>query len=298
MRFVPGIDYGPRKGTEGFAVHMAEGGDGTLYYLSRHEGETLAQWRERVRGVSCNFLILSTGEVVQMVGWLRASGSMNPNDRGPDSGFYNAGVIRAVLGAHYVDPNAYSLSVEITGFRSVGPNARQIDSLLGIVSASRQKFPTLRGTYGHHDQTKTKGCPGLAPEMRRYWSTVGHGLFSGDTTGEEAGGDMAISTRGLTLVSHHAVTLPPGTKVYEEAREGAGEIGEFSGPVPYFGVTDGFKAVRVAGPDGSVIGYTSTAATVWDNPPPAAPTDPEALKVEYNKGVKDAAAKAATATKP
>lgn len=107
-------------------------------------------------------------------------------------------------------------------------------------------------------------------------------------TDTEGGHDVAINTRGLTLESHHAVTLPAGTNVYEYPEDGAPLIGEFGGAVPYFGVSNGYKAVRVAGPDGSVIGYTSTGASVYDNPPDDA--------ASFNAGV-DAASKAALTAK-
>lgn len=178
MRFVQGIDYGPRKGTLGFVVHMAEGGDGTLPYLARRAGESDAAWRTRVRGVSANFVILSTGETVQMVRWGNASGSLNPADRGPSTGFYNAGVVKAVLGSKYVDPNAYSLSVEITGYRRNGPNRAQVEALVALVAKARERYPSLRGAYGHADQTDTKGCPGTAPLMLEAWQRIGHGLFA------------------------------------------------------------------------------------------------------------------------
>ena len=154
MRFVQGIDYGPRKGTLGFAVHMAEGGDGTLPYLARRQGETDAAWKKRVRGVSANFVILSTGEVVQMVEWGHASGSMNPADRGPLTGFYNRRVLRSVLGDHYTDPNAWSLSVEITGYRAKGPNVAQADNLIQLVRQARERYPSLVGAYAEDHQRR------------------------------------------------------------------------------------------------------------------------------------------------
>jgi hypothetical protein len=63
------------------------------------------------------------------------------------------------------------------------------------------------------------------------------------------------------------VTLPEGTSVREYPDGSAPEVGKFGGAVDYFGGTSGWKAIRVAGPDGSVIAYTSTAATVWDKDP-------------------------------
>jgi hypothetical protein len=193
VRFVQGIDYGPRKGTLGFAVHMAEGGDGTLGYLARRGTESRSEWVTRVRGVSANFVILSTGEKVQMVGWANASGSMNPRDRSDTSGFYQTKYIQAVLGDKYTDPNAYSLSVEITGYRAAGPNAKQVEALVELVAESRQRFPSLRGAYGHADQTSTKGCPGTSALMREAWTRIGHGLFLPDTGTEAA---MRLNPRG------------------------------------------------------------------------------------------------------
>lgn len=177
MRFVQGLDYGPRRGTLGFVVHMAEGGDGTLGYLAQRSTETREQWRIRVRGVSANFVILSTGETVQMVAWDNASGSMDPDHRGPTSGFYSTIVVQSVLGSHYVNPNAYSLSVELAGYRDYGPTRPQIEALVDLIRVSRIRYPLMRGAYGHADQTATKGCPGLSGGMREVWTRVGHGLF-------------------------------------------------------------------------------------------------------------------------
>lgn len=202
MRFVQGIDYGRRKGTLGFAIHMAEGGDGTVRYLARHAGETEIEWKRRVRGVSANFVVLSTGEVVQMVAWANASGSMNPADRGDTSGFYRTQVIQAVLGSKYVDPNAWSLSVEVTGFRAKGPNAKQTAAIIALVDAARQKYPTMRGAYGHADQTDTKGCPGTAPGMMAVWDTIGHGIFKPPED------DMDIYSVPGNVTAHAAAGTP------------------------------------------------------------------------------------------
>lgn len=158
-------------------MHLAEGGDGTLAYLARRSGESDSAWRTRVRGVSANFVILSTGEVVQMVPWANASGSMNPADRSTDKAFYGKRHIVAALGTHYVDPNAWSLSVEITGYRSKGPNQAQVETLVRLVEVARIRYPGMVGAYGHADQTDTKGCPGTAPLMLEAWQRIGHGAF-------------------------------------------------------------------------------------------------------------------------
>lgn len=180
MRFVQGIDYGARKGTLGLGFHLAEGGDGTLGYLARHLNETAAAWAQRVRGVSCHALILSTGEVVQMVDFGHAAGSFNPADRNPaTSGYYNGTVIRDVLGAGYADANAWSIVTEITGFRAAGPNPLQVAAAIAWGKAMRAKYPSLRGAFGHADQTDTKGCPGTTPAMKAIFAGVGgHGLWT------------------------------------------------------------------------------------------------------------------------
>lgn len=177
--FRQGIDYGPRKGTLGLALHMSEGGDGLVDYLARRPGETDAQWRTRIRGVSANACFLSDGTVWQMVDWTHASGSMNPADRNPaTTGYYNGTIIRDVLGDHYVDPNAWSISAEIAGRRADGPTDAQVRAVIAWGRDMAAMFPTLRGAYGHADQTDTKGCPGTTPNMRAIFDGLGgHGLW-------------------------------------------------------------------------------------------------------------------------
>jgi len=211
VRFVQGIDYGPRKGTLGMAVHMAEGADGTLPYLARRGTESDSAWKTRVRGVSANFVILSTGEIVQMVRWANASGSMNPADRSDTSGFYQTKFIKAVLGTHYTDPNAYSLSVEITGFRNVGPNPLQVEALVRLMAMARARYPGI-GAYGHADQTSTKGCPGISPLLLGAWTRIGHGKYAPlpDTS---IGDDM----RNFTILTDAAGRIVPASLTFPDA---------------------------------------------------------------------------------
>ncbi len=150
--------------------------------LAKRATETTAQWKLRVRGVSANAVILTDGTVWQMVDWSHASGSMNPADRNPSTtGYYNGTVIKEVLGANYVDPNAYSISVEICGYRAQGPTPAQVKTAIAWGLDMRSRYPSLRGAYGHHDQTDTKGCPGTTANMRAIFDGVGgHGLFTED----------------------------------------------------------------------------------------------------------------------
>jgi hypothetical protein len=187
VRFVQGIDYGPRKGTLGLSFHMAEGGDGTLGFLARHPGESLAEWVDRTNGVSCHALLLTTGEIVQMLDWDHSSGNLNPSDRTGDNGYYAHRHLEDVLGSHWPDPNAYTISMEICGWRGggapvpkgviPGPNDAQKDAAVEWGRLMRRRFPTLRGAVGHHDQSP-KACPGLTPNMKLIFTGVGgHGLW-------------------------------------------------------------------------------------------------------------------------
>lgn len=173
-----GIDYGPRSGTLGWNIHMAEGGDGTAAWLSRRAGEDLWQWADRVNGVSASFVIYKNGTQVQMVPWDHAAGNLNPEDRSTDKGFYGPQVLRDVLGDKWRNPNEWTLSVEFTGFRADGLTDAQIASFIELNKEARERFPTMRGAFGHADQTDTKGCPGTHPSMLRLWDTIGHGLFN------------------------------------------------------------------------------------------------------------------------
>lgn len=260
-RFVQGIDYGARAGTLGFAVHMAEGGDGTLAYLARRGGESDTNWRTRVRGVSANFVILSTGEIVQMVGWSRASGSMNPRDRGPSTGFYNTRVIQDVLGGYYVNPNAWSLSVEVTGYRKDGPNAKQVAALLELVAEARRRYPSLKGAYGHADQTSYKGCPGLSDAMLTFWDKVGHGLFREQSTeGEEDMGptfENAWPPIGTATTTRAIKIIPTAGEEWREVPVGTerhvlGVVTITGGSTPQYA---GQRAYLVPVPDGPPVSF-------------------------------------------
>lgn len=183
--FTQGIDYGTRtRGTLGLGFHMTEG-NGTIsdvQYLARRSGETVTQWHTRVRGVSAHVVITNDGIVHQMVDFSHAAGSFNPDDRNPaTTGYYNGNVIRAVLGASYFDPNACTIVAEIAGKRADGPNAKQVAAAVAWALDMRRRFPTIRGAFGHADQTDTKGCPGLTANMKSIFSGVGgHGLFSSE----------------------------------------------------------------------------------------------------------------------
>lgn len=177
--FRQGLDYGPLTQPRGLEFHMTEG-NGTIAdvnYLARRAGETVSAWRSRVSGVSAHAVNIDDGTVWQMVDWTHCSGNLNPDDRAAEYGYYGGSNLRAVLGDGWTNPNEYSLSMEIAGKRADGPTAAQVRSAIAWGLDMRSRFPTIRGAYGHHDQS-TKACPGLTSNMKAIFAGVGgHGLF-------------------------------------------------------------------------------------------------------------------------
>lgn len=208
--FRQGIDYGPRKGTLGIVLHMSEGGDNLVSYLAKAPGETDAQWRTRIRGVSANACFLSDGAAWQMVNWANASGSLNPADRNPaTTGYYNGTVIRAVLGPNYVDPNTWSISAEIAGRRADGPTDAQVRAVIAWGKEMAAQFPTLRGAYGHNDQTDTKGCPGTTANMKAIFDGLGgHGLWAIEAGGSDV---RFANSNGYGTTSAKRLAVPANT---------------------------------------------------------------------------------------
>jgi hypothetical protein len=165
--------YGTRKGTLGLCLHMSEGGDELVDYLAG----------DPARGVSSNFALLTTGVTWRMTGYDIASGSLNPDDRSSDKGYYGHSTLVDVLGDHWTDPNTWCISIEIAGHAAVGPNDKQIAALGDWAADMRARFPTLRGAFGHADQTDTKGCPGTTAAMKTAFVAVGgHGPWEVDVS--------------------------------------------------------------------------------------------------------------------
>lgn len=165
------FDYGPRPyPTLGLMLHMAEGG-GTVGYLDDKGAPP-------ERGVSVHAVCEYSGRVVQMLDWTHASGSLNPDDRSVDTGYYGHSALVAVLGDRWTDPNKVVLSMEIEGHAADGPNNAQIAAAVGWGLDMKRLFPSLRGALGHTDQTDTKPCPGLSAGMKAIFAGVGgHGLW-------------------------------------------------------------------------------------------------------------------------
>jgi hypothetical protein len=260
VQFVQGIDYGPRKGTLGWNIHIAEGGDGTVGFLAKHPGETNLEWRKRVRGVSANFVIKQDGTPVQMVAWDNAAGNLNPDDRSTDKVFYGRRYLLEVLPTQWQDPNAYTISIEMCGFRAEGPSQAQVDTVVDLVEESKQRYPGIRGAFGHADQTDTKGCPGLAPNMRQLWTRIGHGLFAA------GGSDVAIKAGGTGQVrpdTGYQITLGDGRDFFNDpaCTDRRGEMGSTQ-TLPYAGRPLGVSGSRAVWVFTSQ-GYAGDAAPVW-----------------------------------
>ena len=177
-----GLDYGPRAQTLGISYHMTEGngGIGDVLFLTRKGNETRSQWAERVNGVSAHVVLTEDGTLHQMLGFDRACGNLNPDDRSDEYGYYGHSKLVAVLGDWWTDPNAATVSMEIAGTRADGPNDAQVKSAITWGLDMRAKFPTIRGATGHHDQSP-KGCPGTTPNLKAIFDGIGgHGRFTED----------------------------------------------------------------------------------------------------------------------
>ena len=203
--------YGPRKGpTLGIGLHMAEGG-GTVGYLDKIG--TIPP-----RGVSVHAVCDRAGVVTQMLKWGDASGSLNTANRSTEKGYYGHSVLVAVLGDWWTDPNSAIVSMEIEGMAATGPNALQVPAVIAWGLDMRRMFTTIRGAFGHADQTDTKGCPGTTAAMKAIFAGIGgHGLFTTPTetstvapTGS-TGDSMATTTITLFPKGPQTVAVGPGT---------------------------------------------------------------------------------------
>jgi hypothetical protein len=212
-RMVPArYDYGVRKGPAlAFVVHLTEG-DGSMSDVNYLANQPL-------RGVSVHYVIVNTGEIVQMLPESHASGSINPNElrttndaayTSPDGAkvTYGASVRKAILGVWDRDPNSAVISCEVGGHAVDGPNKAQSEALARLVADVRTRHPGL-ATLGHRDFTSTKGCPG----HRVLWASLGgHGkpVFAPPPQAPEDPMGVSIklgSTAGDPLASFGIATL-------------------------------------------------------------------------------------------
>jgi hypothetical protein len=212
-RMVPArYDYGVRKGPAlAFVVHLTEG-DGSMSDVNYLANQPL-------RGVSVHYVIVNTGEIVQMLPESHASGSINPNElrttndaayTSPDGAkvTYGASVRKAILGVWDRDPNSAVISCEVGGHAVDGPNKAQSEALARLVADVRTRHPSL-ATLGHRDFTSTKGCPG----HRVLWASLGgHGkpVFAPPPQAPEDPMGVSIklgSTAGDPLSSFGIATL-------------------------------------------------------------------------------------------
>lgn len=306
-------DYGAfRNPVLGFGIHMAEGG-GTVGYLDRNGDPP-------PRGVSVHFVIPYDGSIVQMLDVAHACGGLNPDDRSTNKAYYGHDILVAVLGTFWTNPNAASIQIEIEGFAKDGPNAKQVAAVIRLVPELRKVHSTLRGAFGHADQTDTKGCPGTTTAMRDLFAAIGgHGRWNADSMALAVnGGDRVLSSDYFREVVRdtYAYRSTNGDKLRAVAK---GTIVDDMG-VP-IDTPWGWAYVRLNSPayDGDAesehgialmhqndLGTRTrkgdamlleTAKRYHDLPVVTAPSDPAALTGAFNDGVTAAATAAATAHK-
>lgn len=213
-------DYGRRKGPAlALIVHMAEGG-GTVGFLSR----------PNARGVSVHFVIERTGRTVQMLREDRAAGSIDPAKIRKDDDTippYGRTAAVSVLGGWADDPNSASVSVEIEGYATSGPNTAQHDALRALVADLRTRYPSL-GLLGHRDFADYKRCPGHLIE----WDSMGgHGAMAQGVLFEPIGpanGTYRVhpaGTNGVDVATGDRIRLTAGYErtVYSRVRILGGE---------------------------------------------------------------------------
>lgn len=156
--FVAAPDHWSRNGVpvKAIAIHHAEGG-GTVSWLTRPDGN------------SSHYVVEYSGRVVQMVREDRAAGSINPTlvRTTNDAPFTFEGVVvrygvianQECLGAHWRNPNAAVIAIEVEGFAKDGPNDKQRVALRQLVDDIRDRHPGV-GVLGHRDWQSYKACPG------------------------------------------------------------------------------------------------------------------------------------------
>jgi hypothetical protein len=218
--------YGNRTATKALVVHMTEGSgtEADVDYLANNP----------LRGVSVHFVILKTGEIVQMLGWNRIAGSINPNElrttddppyTSPDGArvVYGATLRDAIMGSWI---NGGLLAVEVGGKAVDGPNQAQSEALVRLLADVRTRYPGLP-VLGHRDFTSTKGCPG----HKVLWASLGgHGkpVSPGGSVGvprarrlpaarHASGGTWLYVTRDLRGPGHVQVNLGPHVPLRRQA---------------------------------------------------------------------------------
>jgi len=260
-------------------MHMAEGG-GTVGYLDNNGPKP-------ARGVSVHFVIEYDGDIVQMLPISHACGGLNPDDRSTNKGYYGHDTLVAVLGVYWSDPNSASIQIEIEGYAKDGPNSKQHAAIVALVRQLRLLVPTLRGAFGHADQTDTKHCPGTTIPMKAVFTAVGgHGIWEDMTPIaitdsvpkmiDVAVGLSKYDLDGKTVLSTGGLALPDRYSLY----------GVSNGMRSIFATVDGLRRIVLVKP-----------TAVRPIPPPVAVPDPAQLVAAYNDGVTAAATAAATAHK-
>lgn len=206
-------DYGARKATRAIVLHMTEGNgtESDVDYLKNNPA----------RGVSANFVILTTGEIVRMLPWDHAAGGINPRELRTDddpiftdpTGWhvrYGATAAKAALGDLWNDPNAAVICVEIGGKAAVGPNAKQRGALVSLIAHARRRYGAALPALAHRDFQNYKPCPGKDVPWGAW---LGHGgdvdkialnidgkrAFTGYVATDKTGSQITVTVEGATI---------------------------------------------------------------------------------------------------
>lgn len=266
-------DWGIRQAPAlGFVLHMAEGWN-VAQYLA---------YGNVLRNVSVHFTVERDGEIIQQLDLDRISGSINPTTIRRDddaNGSFGYSHNRAVLGEWWSNPNHAVITVETAGFAKYGPNDVQIESIVRLFNALREKYPSIK-PLGHRDFQNVKPCPGQKFFNKVYPRLGGHGK---DWSPEKGGSKEQMITAGDTVKrkSSHYVELPEGVSVFKSP---GGELlrRTTNGTKKYdfFGNVEGFWAIEIwasgdnfnDGQAKSVIAYVKQQTGVKPQEYPAEPT--------------------------
>jgi len=202
-------DWGFRRGPVlGFVLHMAEG-----YNVWRY-----LAYGNVLRNVSVHFTIERDGEIVQMLGLDRISGSINPNTIRKDddaNGHYGYSHNKAVMDGWWYNPNHAVITVEVAGYAKDGPNDAQVDSIERLFAYLSDRYPDMK-PLGHRDFQNVKPCPGQVFWYKVYHRIGGHGKdHKGYIVTGSDGEDDKMIRGNFERTSSKYIELPTGVQVYD-----------------------------------------------------------------------------------
>ena len=269
-------DWGFRQGPAlGFVIHMAEGFN-VWRYLA---------YGNVARNVSVHFTIEQDGEIVQMLGLNRISGSINPNTIRRDddqNGHFGYSHNRAVMMGWWSNPNHATITVEVAGYQKDGPNEKQLDSIQRLFAFLKGKYPLIK-PLGHRDFQNVKPCPGQKMWYKAYPLIGGHGKeFEGITPSDSGNAGVNEMIKGdFQRTSERYVDLPEGVKVYDAPNGNVIRKTTHAKAYDYFGYGGGgWWAIGIWNDGSPVIAWIKKGdydRGTWPETPAPTTPDQEAL---------------------